>query len=418
VTADVEAPRSLWRHRDFLRLWSAETVSQFGTQITMLAMPLTAVVVLDATPFEVGLLTTFEFLPFLLVGLPAGVWVDRSRRRPILIVGDLVRALALASIPIAYALDHLTIGQLYVVVFVTGVMTVFFDVAYMSYLPSLVERDQLIDGNGKLEISRSAAQLGGPGLGGLLVQALEAPTAIALDAVSYLGSALFLWRIRRAEPDVERQPRHERPKLRTDVAAGLRYVFGHPHLRWIATSTALSNLFSSMNTAVVVVYAVRVLDLSAGAIGAVFALGSIGALIAAAIVNRLTARVRLGHAILLGISMGVGQVLIPLAPTASPLPFLIIAYATFSFGGVIYNVSQGSYRQAITPHRMQGRMNATMRFVVWGTLPIGAFIGGVLAGPIGLRPTLWVAAIGGMTAVLPIALTSVRRLERIPEPVD
>jgi MFS family permease len=206
--------------------------------------------------------------------------------------------------------------------------------------------------------------------------------------------------------------------LRTDVAKGLRYVFGHPHLRWIAACTAMSNLFSSMTTAVFIVYAVRRLDLSAGAIGAVFAIGNVGALIAAATIRRLTASVRLGRLILGGIGLSVGQLLIPLAPRDNAVPYLIVAFATFSFGGVVYNVSQGSYRQAITPDRMQGRMNATMRFVVWGTLPIGSFIGGVLAGVTGLRTTLWVAAIGGIAAVLPIALTSVRSIESIPEPVS
>jgi predicted MFS family arabinose efflux permease len=348
--------------------------------------------------------------------LQAGVWVDRRSRRPILIASDLGRAVALATVPIVYALGALTMGQLYVVVFVTGVMTVFFDVAYMSYLPSLVEREQLIDGNSKLEISRSAAQLGGPGLAGLLVEAIKAPYAIALDAVSYVGSALFLLRIRKPEPPVDPPASGEHPRVRSEVAQGLRYVLGHPHLRWIAACTATSNLFTSMMTAVVVVYAVRVLDMSAGAIGLVFAVGNVGALVAAVVVRRLTANVRLGHLIVTSIGFGsVPAVLIPLAPQSTPAIYLIGAFVAFSFGGVVYNVSQGSYRQAITPHRMQGKMNATMRFIVWGTMPLGSFVGGVLAGTLGLRQTLWVSAIGGMTAVLPVALSSVRSIERIPE---
>jgi MFS family permease len=414
----VTAPaveRSLWRHRDFLRLWSAETISQFGTQVTFLAMPLAAITVLHATSFEVGLLTTFEFLPFLVVGLQAGVWVDRRSRRPILIASDLGRAVALGTVPLLYALDALTMPQLYVVVFVTGVMTVFFDVAYMSYLPSLVERDELIDGNAKLEISRSAAQLGGPGLAGLLVEAIKAPYAIALDAASYVGSAVFLLRIRAPEPAVDAPESGRHPRVRSEVAQGLRYVFGHVHLRWIAACTATSNFFSSMTLAVVVVYAVRVLDLSAGAIGLIFAVGNVGALIAAVVVRRLTTNVRLGLLIVASIGFGgAAGILIPLAPHNAPAPFLIGSYIAFSFGGVVYNVSQGSYRQAITPHRMQGKMNATMRFIVWGTMPLGSFIGGVLGSTIGLHPTLWVAALGGATAVLPVALSSVRSIERIP----
>src|SRR2546426_7168058 len=178
--AGSDAPRSpsLWRHPDFMKLWTGETISQLGTQVTLLALPLTAVVILKANAFQVGLLSTLEFLPFILVGLPAGVWVDRLRRRPILIVGDLGRAAVLGSVPVAFALHRVTMAQLYLVAFLTGIFTVFFDVAYQSYLPSLVDRDQLVDGNAKLEISRSGAQLAGPGLAGALIQALKAPTAI------------------------------------------------------------------------------------------------------------------------------------------------------------------------------------------------------------------------------------------------
>jgi MFS family permease len=227
-----------------------------------------------------------------------------------------------------------------------------------------------------------------------------------------------LWRIRREEPPIERLPRGERPRLRADIAAGLRFVFGHRHLRWIAACTATSNLFSAMTGAVIVVYSVRRLGLSAGAIGAVFALGNVGALLAAAVVRRLTSRFRLGRLIVVGIAISsAGGILIPLASRDFAALLLIVSFAAFSFGGVVYNVSQGSYRQAIAPDRMQGRMNATMRFIVWGTLPIGSFIAAVLGTTIGLRPTLWVAAIGQLTAVLPVALTSVRSIERIPEQV-
>jgi len=182
----VRTNRSLWRHVDFMKLWTGETVSQLGTQVTQLALPLAAILVLKASAFQVGLLAALEFLPFILFGLPAGVWVDRLRRRPVLIAGDVLRVLTLGSIPVAYKLGTLHIGQLYAVAFLTGIGTVFFDVAYQSYLPALVERDQLVDGNAKLEMSRSAAQLGGPALGGFLVQLFKAPVAIAADAVSYV----------------------------------------------------------------------------------------------------------------------------------------------------------------------------------------------------------------------------------------
>ena len=195
----------LWRHPDFLKLWSAETISQVGSQVTGLALPLVAIVTLDVSAFEVALLGVVEFAPFILISLPAGVWVDRLPRRPILIVGDLGRAALLASIPIAYAFDALTIWQLYLVGFLFGVLTVFFDVAYQSYLPSLVSRDQLVDGNSKLEISRSGAQLAGPALAGVLIQALKAPIAILIDAISFIASGLFVLRIRKREKAPERE---------------------------------------------------------------------------------------------------------------------------------------------------------------------------------------------------------------------
>ena len=195
---------SVVHNRDFVRLWTAETISQFGTQVSLLAIPLVAVILLDATPFEVALLGTIEFLPFILFSLPAGAWVDRLRRRPILIVGDLGRALSLASIPIAYVAGGLTIWQLYVVGFINGTLTVLFDVAYQSYLPSLVERDQLVEGNAKLEVSRTIAQTAGPAIGGGLIGVLTAPIAIVVDAISFMRLGLFVFLIRRQEPTPDR----------------------------------------------------------------------------------------------------------------------------------------------------------------------------------------------------------------------
>jgi MFS family permease len=262
---------SLARHPDFLKLWSAETISVFGTNITQLALPLVAAVTLDVGPFEFGLLTTIEFLPFILLSLPAGVWVDRLPRRPILISGDLGRAVTLGSIPVAYALGVLTIWQLYVVGFLTGCLTVFFDVAYQSYLPSLVERDQLVEGNSKLEVSRSASQILGPGLAGVLVGLLKAPFAIALDAASYVASALLLLWIRRAEPPIEPHDAATgpRPSMRSEAAAGLRYVVSHRWLRSIAATTGSSNFFGNISGAILVLYLVRS-GLSAEAIGLAF----------------------------------------------------------------------------------------------------------------------------------------------------
>jgi MFS family permease len=409
----------LWRHRDFLKLWSAETISQFGTQVSQLALPLVAILVLDATAFEVALLGTIEFLPFILFSLPAGVWVDRLRRRPILIAGDFGRAALLASIPVAYAADVLTIWQLYAVGFSVGVCTVLFDVAYQSYLPSLVERDQIIDGNSKLEISRSASQVGGPGLSGGLVELFTAPYAVLVDAISFLGSGLFLLRIRREEPPVAAPADGSKPSLWSELKVGLRFVLGNPNLRAQAGCTATSNFFSNVSFAVILVFLVRELELSAGVIGVVLSVGSVGSLIAAFSAMRLSGRFGIGPTtIAVGLVWGPATGLVALAPKGNgAIPFLLAAQFLLGFAIVVYNIIQVSYRQAICPPRLQGRMNSVMRFIVWGTIPIGALLGGVLGTWVGLRETIVIGAVGGGLAFLWILLSPQRHLREMPEPI-
>jgi len=411
----------LWRHADFLKLWSAETVSQFGTQVSQLALPLTAVLILDATAFQVAALGTVEFLPFILFTLPAGVWVDRVRRRPILIAGDFGRAALLASIPIAYVMDDLTLGQLYVVGFLVGTCTVFFDVSYQSYLPALVEREQIIEGNSKLEISRSTAQIGGPGVGGVLVQAFTAPYAILVDAASFLGSGLFIFRIRRQEEQpAERLENGEKPGLWTELKEGLRFVLGNPNLRAQAGCTATSNFFSQFTFAIIIVFLVRTLGLSPGVIGLSISLGSVGALLAAITATRISGRFGIGPTtIATGILWGPATLLIALAPVGNgAIPFLIVAQLALGFAIVVYNIVQVSYRQAICPPRLQGRMNSVMRFIVWGTIPLGALIGGALGSSIGLRETMVIGAIGSGLAVLWIVFSPQRHLREMPEPIE
>jgi MFS family permease len=411
--------RSLFRHRDFMRLWTAESVSQLGSQVSLLALPLVAISVLHATTFEVGALTAVEFSPFVLFGLPAGAVVDRLPRRPILIWCDIGRAVALASIPIASACGALTYGQLVAVVFVTGSLTVFFDVAYQSILPALVDRDQLTDGNAKLELSRSGAQTAGPGVGGLLVQWVGAASAVTADAASFVASALLLRGIRAEEPPPAALD-ESTTRLRAlgrEIREGLGYVLGHRVLRMIAGSTATSNFFSSMTMAVYLLYAVRERHYSAGFVGVVFTLGNVGVLVGAVSVTRITRALKLGPTIMLGMLLGsLAMLLVGVAPTRHSVVYFVIAWLLFGFGGTIYNIDQVSLRQAITAPRMLGRMNASMRFMVWGTMPFGSLAGAVLGTALGLRPTLLVAGIGGMLAVLWVLSRPVLALREIPSP--
>ena len=412
---------SLIRHPDFLKLWTAETVSVFGTQVTLLALPLVAATILQVTPFEFALLGTIEFLPFIFLSLPAGVWVDRLRRRPILIIGDLGRAISLISIPIAFYFDVLTIWQLYVVGFINGCLTVFFDVAYQSYLPSIVDRDQLVEGNSKLEITRSASQIVGPGMAGVLIGILRAPFAILADAASFVVSALFVFAIRRPEPPIQLhdEATGPRPSMRSEIAAGLRYVTGHRWLRSIAATTGTSNFFGNVMGAILILFLVRERGFTAETLGFAFSIGSVGVLVAALTASRISSRLGVGRTLVLS-ALGFGVAGLPVAIASDSWLFAAVAASGFigGFFGVAWNINQISLRQAITPTRMQGKMNATMRFIVWGTIPLGQIVGGFLASVIGLHNTIWIGALGGLIAFLPVALSPVRELKEMPEPVE
>jgi MFS family permease len=411
--------RSLLHHADFLKIWSAATISLFGSQVSMIAIPAIAILTLGVSTFEASLLFFFEMLPFILFTLPAGVWVDRLRRRPILIAGDVGRALALATIPIAYAAGALTVWQLYAVGFTTGILTVFFDVADQSYLPSLVDADQLVDGNSKLQISMSAAQITGQGIGGAIIGLVTAPFAVLVDALSFVGSAALIFAIRKPENPPERRTEAgavARPGMRREIAEGLRYVLGNRYLRSIAACTGSSNFFSSMVFAVFFVYAYRVLGLSPLTLGIVFGIGNIGFLIGSFAAGRIPRWLGVGRTIVLSSLLGgLATVPIALAPASElAIPFLVVSQLAAGFGQVVYNVNQVSLRQAITPERIQGRMNATMRFIVWGTMPVGTIAGGLLGTFSGLHETIWIGAIGGLFAFLPPLLSPVWRLREIP----
>ncbi|MCZ2818045.1 MFS transporter [Modestobacter sp. VKM Ac-2984] len=408
--------RNLLRHRDFRQLWAAETVSQLGTQVTLLALPVLAVSLLDATPLEMGVLTALETAAFLLIGLPAGAWVDRWRRRRVLVTADLARAAVLATLPIAYVLDVLTLGQLFVVAAATGTATVFFDVAYQSYLPELVDRDQLVDGNGKLEASRAVAQVAGPGITGVLLRVLGAPLLIAVDAASFLLSAFFIGRIQRPDTVPDRAGRRS---LRAEIGEGLSFVVHQPLLRRIVACTGTSNLFSTITTTLLVLYALRRLELSESVLGLVFSAGAVGGLVGAATAARFARSVGEGRAIPLAIMVLVPfAALTPLAAVGAPLVFLTLGQFGFSWAVVVYNITQVSFRQRLCPPALLGRMNASVRFIVFGTMPLGGLLGGVLGTWLGVLPALWIAAGGQVLAAGWVVLSPLIRMRDLPEGPD
>jgi MFS family permease len=408
----------LWSHPDFVKLWAGQSISELGSQVSQLAIPWLAAVGLHASPIEFSLLGVLGFLPFILFALPAGVWVDRLRRRQILIVGDSARAVLLTLIPILWATGVLRIWHLLVLQFVIGVFTVFFDVAYQSYLPALIEREHLVDGNSKLQLTVSVAQVGGPSMTGGLIAAITAPYAIVVDAASFVVSTVFMLRMTHRENVPRQDPDEPRPKMWPQVKEGLAWVLGNRQLRAIAGCTGTSNFFGQVVFAIFILYAVRVLHLSSVELGVVFAVGSVGSIFGALLANRLQKRLGVGPAIVAyAVVFSCAGIAFPLAPRSFPIPVLMVGLVLFGFAGVAYNITQVSLRQAITPERLQGRMNAAMRWIVWGTIPLGTITGGVIGQTVGLRAAMWVGAVGSIPVFLWVLLSPVRSIRTMPEPV-
>ncbi len=403
---------ALWGHSDFRRLWMGDTISQFGANVGMTVVPLLAAGVLNATPFEMGLLAAASTMAFLVIGLPAGVWVDRTRRKPLMIAMDVSRAALMLSVPAAWWLDLLALPQLIVVSLAVGVCTVFFDVAYQSYLPSLVGRGQLVEGNSKLQASLSVAEMSGPAIGGYAAQFLGAANSVLATGLGYLSSAFFLVRIKTVEPAPERHPDSH---LRREIAEGLLFVFGNVTLRMIVACTGTSNFFHGIQSAVMILFLLNTVGLSEGTAGLVLSAGGVGGVLGAAFAYRI------------GLLVGQARMiwLVPLLtwPFTLTLPFvsdgwglvLPMAGAAVSvFGIVVYNVGQVSYRQAICPDHLLGRMNASIRWVVWGATPLGALLGGGLGSWIGIVPTLWVALAGSVLGMVWLLISPLRTMRDLP----
>ncbi|MEU1330197.1 MFS transporter [Streptomyces sp. NPDC005865] len=411
--ADTARP-SLLRHRDFMLLWGGQTVSEVGSMITPFVLPFLAITALDASNFEVGLLTALGTLAFLLVALPAGVIVDRVARHRLMMWCDLVRAAVVATVPVAWYLDTLTLTHLCVVALVTGSLTVFFDVAYQSYVPALVTKEQLIDANGKLGTTSSAAATLGPTVAGVLVAAIGGARALVADALSFLVSAVSLFLIRTPEPKPAR-PDGPRTTFREQMSEGLGFVVRHPVLRRIVACTATVNLFSHMASAMEIPFLVRELGLSSSQAGLLLALGPVGGVLGGLLAGRLARRVGSARIIWLApLACGVPSYLVPLAYNGWRVVFFGIGWFAFTFGAIVYNTAQVTYRQQLCPPELLGRMNAAVRWIVWGTIPLGALVGGALATWIGLRPTLWVGVVGASLGGLWVLFSPLRRLRDVP----
>jgi MFS family permease len=398
----------LWRHTDFLKLWAGQTMALFGSQIKFLALPLTAILLLDASPAQMGILSAVGSLPALVIGLFIGVWVDRRRRRPLLIAADVGRAALVLIVPAAALAGILRMELLYIVAFGTGAFSLFFSVAYLAYLPTLVGRDHIIEGNSKLEVSRSAAEVAGPGLAGFLTQTLTAPAALIFNALSYLVSALFLAFIRTPEPEPARP--ESRQTVWQEARAGIRIVIGNPSLRAVAGCTGTLSLFNAVLETVWILYLTRYLAIDPGLLGIIFAGGSVGFLVGALAAERIIRRVGLGYAMIAGLMLATCSDLITPLAGGTPLMvamLLIIAQFGFGIGSTTFGISQVSLRQTITPDQLQGRMNAVMQVISFGVVPVGALIGGVLGEAVGPRSTLLLGAAGEMLAIIWLLLSPV-----------
>ncbi len=404
----------LWRHSDFRKFWTGDTITQFTGQISGLAIPTIAILTLRVTGFQLGLLQALGFVAFPTLGLFVGVWMDRMKRKPVMIVANLIQVATLASVPVAFAFGVLGLYQLYAVSFSMGATTVFFDVAYQSYLPSLVSKDDVVEGNQKLQTSASAAQVVGPSVASVMMQLVGAALSVAADSVGTLISVFTLAWIEKPEPAVA--PPETKKDFFAEMREGIKVVTGNPLLWTQAGCTAMSNLGSNMFGVAVLLYAYLTLGISKGVIGVAFSIGAVGFLLGVLITPSFTRRVGLGRAIALSIAGNFALLLVLLARGDLAVVTIGVAYFLSSIGVPIYNINQVSLRQIITPNRLQGRMNATMRTIVWGTIPIGSLLGGVFCTTIGVVPTLVVGALIAGCSVVWIVLGPIVGLQRQPQP--
>jgi len=400
-------PDSLWRIQGFRRVFAAATFSHLGSEISFVALPLVAVIVLDASPAEVGALWMLKFVAFLTVGLPAGALIDRTRKRWVMVAADVARALVFGSVPAAWALGVLTVEQLYLVALLSGVGDVLFDVAARSFLPSLVGRDRLLAANSRLSSVDATSTLVGPSVAGYVVQFLSAPLAVLIDALSFAWSAACLSGVRHREP----RPEPTDTRLIPEIGEGIRFVLRHPLLRPIIVAGALTNLFLTFAIVTVPLVLVRDLDLGGGAVGVFFTFGGLGVLLGVSTAERVCRRLGAGQSLwilgTIGIPFGF---LVPLIGVGPWQWVASAAWAVIVFRVGHNNVVLVSFRQRVTPDHLLSRMNATVRFVMNGMEAVAAALAGLLATVLGVRPVLWIAALGLAVAWLPIVFSPLRSM--------
>ncbi len=396
---------------DFTKLLAAFAGTQFGDQVALLALPLIAVLVLDAGPVEMGWLTVAATMPFFLFGLPAGVWIDRLPRRSVMLAGSLLRASALLAVPAAALLGFLTLPLLMASAVLAGIGMVFFDVASQSAIPALVGRDRLIQANSRFEIGRAAAATGGPGLAGLLASAIGPALAVLACGLADLASAAFAWRISKPAAPTASPVRRS---FTGDLVEGMLFLLGEPCLRALALCSLTWNIALFAMSALLVLYLARDLGLSAAEIGLVFAVDGIGMVLGAFAAPAIARRIGIGRSIVLGPAVGVAGIALILAATpATAIALLVAGRFLFGFGPIIFSVTQTSLRQSVTPPHLLGRVNASLRWLTWGFRPVGAVLGGLAGEVLGLYAGVGLAGVGLALCLVPLLASPVPKLERI-----
>ncbi|MFE0774900.1 MFS transporter [Streptomyces sp. NPDC058861] len=392
----------------FLRFWTAQTVSQVGQRFGLVALPVVAIETLHAGATEVGYLTAALTVCYLLIGLPAGAWVDRWSKRTTMIRAAVVRAVVLAGVPLLWAFDRLSLVWLYAVAVVVGVASVFFDVAYQSYVPFIVSDKDIERANARLESSAQISAAGGPAAAGLLLKAVSAPVVIAVDAVAYVVCALFLVTVKDSEPS-RREKAGDDSRLARDILAGVRFVVSHPVLRRLCVSVGVSNFFATITMTLTPLLVLRTLGLGSTVMGVVLGVGTFGGLLASLTLPKVRARYDTGRVMAIGLLLaGVSMAAYPLAGSLDgsafvvPVALLVLGQFGMTWGAVTFNIAQVSARQRVCPKDMLARMTASIRFVVWGSMPVAAILAGWLGSRVGVVPCLWIGVAGAFLTALPI----------------